>query len=90
MTDSVLADAGLSRRVVLSVPRFMSAIAAVSSTDLVAMLPSRLVAGRKDLRVVAAPLDVPGYDMAMLWHERSHRDLGHQWLRERIAASARG
>jgi DNA-binding transcriptional LysR family regulator len=89
VTDRVLSEAGTSRRVVLSVPRFLSAVAAVSSTDLVAMLPSRLVAGRKELRVVSAPVDVPGFDMAMLWHERAHRDPGHQWLRERIAASVR-
>ncbi|WP_240440495.1 hypothetical protein, partial [Pseudomonas aeruginosa] len=24
---------------------------------------------------------------AMLWHERSHRDPAHRWLRELIAAS---
>ncbi|PXC00664.1 LysR family transcriptional regulator, partial [Pseudomonas aeruginosa] len=24
---------------------------------------------------------------AMLWHERSHRDQAHRWLRELIAAS---
>jgi DNA-binding transcriptional LysR family regulator len=47
-----------------------------------------MVAGRKDLRVVAAPVDVPGFDMAMLWHERSHRDPAHRWLRGRLAASA--
>jgi DNA-binding transcriptional LysR family regulator len=89
VTDRVLAQAGMSRRVVLSVPRFQSVMAAVASTDLVAMLPARLVAGRKDLSKVAAPVDVPGYDMAMVWHERSHRDPAHQWLRERLAASAR-
>lgn len=89
VTDRVLARAGMSRRVVLSVPHFQSAVAAVASSDLVAMLPSRLVAGRQDLSAVAAPVDVPGFDMAMVWHERSHRDPAHQWLRERIAASAR-
>lgn len=90
VTDRVLGAAGTARRVVLSVPRFLSAVAAVSSTDLVAMLPSRLVAGRRELRVVAAPFDVPGFDMAMLWHERAHRDLGHAWLRERIVETVGG
>ncbi|MCS7933563.1 LysR family transcriptional regulator, partial [Pseudomonas aeruginosa] len=53
----------------------------------VALLPSRLVRERDRLRVVEAPLEVPGYDLAMLWHERSHRDPAHRWLRELIAAS---
>lgn len=88
VTDQLLTQAGLSRRVVLSVPRFRSAVSAVAGSDLVAMLPSRLVAGREELRVVGAPLELPGFEIAMLWHERAHRDPAHQWLREHIADSA--
>jgi DNA-binding transcriptional LysR family regulator len=51
------------------------------------MLPERLVRDNSALRVVEPPLDVPGYEIAMLWHERSHRDPAHQWLRETIANS---
>lgn len=89
VTDHVLAKAGSSRRVVLSVPRFQSVVAAVATSDLVAMLPSRLVAGREDLRVVTAPVDLPKFDMALIWHERSHRDPAHRWLRDRIATTSR-
>jgi DNA-binding transcriptional LysR family regulator len=87
VTDRVLAAAGASRKVVLSVPHFLSLMAVIASTDLVAMLPSRLVSDRSDLTVAAAPIDVPGYDMAMVWHERSHRDPAHRWLRERLLES---
>jgi DNA-binding transcriptional LysR family regulator len=59
----------------------------LASTDLVAMLPSRLVRDTSVLKVVEPPVDIPGYEMAMLWHERSHRDPAHQWLREHIANS---
>lgn len=51
---------------------------------MVAMLPARLAAGRVSLRVAEPPLPVAGYEMAMYWHERSHRDPAHRWLRERI------
>jgi DNA-binding transcriptional LysR family regulator len=61
----------------------------LASTDLVAMMPSRLVRNTGTLRVVEPPVDVPGYEMAMLWHERSHRDAAHKWLREFIAAGVR-
>jgi DNA-binding transcriptional LysR family regulator len=37
--------------------------------------------------MVEPPVAVPGYEMAMLWHERSHRDPAHQWLREHIAGA---
>jgi len=84
-TDEALAQRGMQRRVVLSVPHFLFLRSVLESTDLVAMLPERLVRGSSALQVVEAPLEVPGYEMAMLWHERSHRDPAHQWLREQIA-----
>lgn len=87
VTDDVLAQAGVTRRVVLSVPHFLFMMSALASTDLVAMLPSRLVRDSSALRVVEPPVDIPGYEMAMLWHERVHRDPAHQWLREFIAHS---
>lgn len=87
VTDGVLRAAGLSRRVALSVPHFLFVIAVLASTDLVAMLPWRLVRGNAALRVVEPPVAVPGYEMAMLWHERCHRDPAHRWLREHIAGS---
>lgn len=87
VTDEALAEAGLARRVVLSVPHFLFVISALAQTDLVAMLPWRLVRDNAALKVVEAPVDVPGYEMCMLWHERVHRDPAHQWLREQIAAA---
>ncbi|EIM16900.1 LysR family transcriptional regulator [Pseudomonas chlororaphis] len=87
VTDSALGEVGLTRRVVLSVPHFLFVLSALASTDLVAMLPSRLVRDNPALKVVEPPLEVPGYEMTMLWHERCHRDPAHQWLREFIVAS---
>lgn len=87
VTDHALAKAGLTRRVVLSVPHFLFMMSVVASSDLVAMMPSRLVRDNRALRVVEPPVDMPGFQMAMLWHERSHRDSAHMWLREHIAAS---
>lgn len=85
VTDAALAERGLTRRVVLSVPHFLFVGAALAGTDLVAMLPSRLVRGDPALRAVEPPLDVPGFEMLMLWPERVHRDPAHRWLRERMA-----
>ncbi|WP_120294438.1 LysR family transcriptional regulator [Paraburkholderia sp. BL23I1N1] len=87
VTDDALAEAGLTRRVVLSVPHFLFMMSVLANTDLVAMLPARLVRGNSALRVVEAPVEVPGYEMTMLWHERSHRDPAHQWLRVCIVDS---
>jgi DNA-binding transcriptional LysR family regulator len=87
VTDETLAKVGLARKVVLSVPHFLFMQSVLASTDLVGMLPARLVRGLDALQMVQPPVEVPGYEMAMLWHERVHRDPAHQWLREFIAAS---
>ena len=87
VTDSVLAAQGLSRQVVLSVPHFLVVVQTLLATDLVALLPERLVRGNGQLRVVEPPLALPGYQMTMLWPERCHRDPAHRWLREFIASA---
>lgn len=87
VTDNMLTQAGLTRRVVLSVPHFLFMSSVLESTDLVGMLPARLARANSALQMVEPPVEVPGYDMAMLWHERLHRDPAHRWLREHIANS---
>ena len=87
VTDEALARVGMTRKVVLSVPHFLFVRDVLAHSDLVAMLPARLVRGSRQLKVMDAPVEVPGYEMSMLWHERVHRDPAHQWLREFIAAS---
>ncbi|SEL52825.1 transcriptional regulator, LysR family [Pseudoxanthomonas sp. GM95] len=86
-TDAALAELGKARRVVLSVPHFRFVLSVLARTDLVALLPQRLMCGQPSLRVVEPPLAVPGFEMSMLWHERVHRDSAHQWLRAQLAAS---
>lgn len=88
-TDTALAELGLSRRVALSVPHFLFLGAVLANTDLVAMVPLRLVGDDASLQVVEPPIDVPGFEMLMLWPERVHRDPAHRWLREQIAGSVR-
>lgn len=65
----------------------MFVMSVLASTDMVAMLPARLVRDSSVLRVVEPPIEVAAYDMAMLWHERSHRDPAHRWLREHFVRS---
>jgi DNA-binding transcriptional LysR family regulator len=82
--DTALAELGLSRRVVLSVPHFLFMVQALVSSDLVAMVPSRLVRDNPALTLIEPPIAVAGFEMAMLWPERCHRDPAHKWLREFI------
>jgi len=86
-TDTVLAQHNMTRNVALSVPHFLFLESVLTSTDLVAMVPSRLIHNNRALHAVEPPIEVPGFEMLMLWHERVHRDPAHQWLREHIAKS---
>ncbi|MGE2471033.1 LysR family transcriptional regulator [Klebsiella michiganensis] len=86
-TDSALANLGLARRVVLSVPHFLFMLETLRNSELVAVLPERLVRGAEGLTVVEPPLAVAGFEMLMLWHERWHRDPAHRWLRQQIVTS---
>jgi len=87
VTDVALARLNMQRRVVLSVPHFTFVRDVVLRTDLVALLPSRLVGTSTELLVLPPPIEIPGYEMLMLWHERSHRDPSHRWLRELIGSA---
>ncbi|RYF05605.1 MAG: LysR family transcriptional regulator [Oxalobacteraceae bacterium] len=89
-TDSALARLDLTRRVVLSVQNFLLLTSVLARTDLVALLPSRLLADAPGLRAVEPPLAVPGFEMLMLWPERVHRDPAHKWLRGHLAGAAGG
>jgi DNA-binding transcriptional LysR family regulator len=85
ITDTILESRGRKRRVVLSVPHFLFVPEVVARTDLVAMLPSRLMKDRSDhVRIIVPPLSIPAYEMGMIWHERSHLDPAHTWLREQV------
>ena len=84
-TDRVLAEVGLQRNVVLSVPHFLSLLHVLASTDLVAMVPERLAGNHPGVGMVSAPLEIPGFEMLMLWPERLHRDPAHQWLRSLVS-----
>jgi len=42
ITDTALSELGLTRRVVLSIPHFLYLSSVLTSTDLVAIVPSRL------------------------------------------------
>jgi DNA-binding transcriptional LysR family regulator len=81
--DNALAQRGLARQVVFSVPQFRFAVDIVESTDAVAVFPTRLAAQfAQRVRRFELPLAPPDFEIVMAWHERTHRMPAHQWLRE--------
>ncbi len=85
VVDDALAELGLTRRVVLSLPQFLLAPFVVAGSDLVLTLPERVArvfVEQLPLLLVEPPLRLRGFTMQLLWHERSHDDPAHRWLRE--------
>jgi DNA-binding transcriptional LysR family regulator len=78
-------DAMLPNSAVLChVPSFTSAAHIVLHTNAVATLPRRLAHALADdlgLDLVDTPVELPPLQLAMYWHERSHRDPASRWLR---------
>lgn len=86
--DDALAALGHRRKVVLSAASFLFVPEIVAQSDLVALVPERLVQGRADpLQVMPCPFPVEGFAVGMVWHERSHAHGGHRWVRELVVAS---
>lgn len=85
-TDTALEALGLSRRVVLSVPSFLVLPDILRASDLVAMVPRRLVSGQTGLALVDPPVSVPGFTKIVAWHERTHANVAQAWLRALLFA----
>lgn len=92
VVDTALASLGKKRRVAIEIPHFLVAPHVVRETDVVLTLAQRVAQALTPLlglRQVAPPLELPGFSMSMVWHDRQHDDPAHTWLRRMIAAVAK-
>jgi len=81
VTDDALAKIGRRRHVALTVTSFLVLDEILRTTDLMAVVPRRLALNAKGLALREPPVDIPGFTKLAVWHERTHRDLGHRWVR---------
>jgi DNA-binding transcriptional LysR family regulator len=87
--DQVLAKRGRSRRVVLTVPTFMMALAHLSKSDLIAALPRRLVerhAVQFGLTYIDLPFKRKPDSIQAVATKAALRDAGIAWLMETAGA----
>jgi DNA-binding transcriptional LysR family regulator len=91
VVDERLEAMGRRRRIVLGLPAFLPALAAVAASDALVTLPARVaLAFAKGFGLVTAepPLDVRRFPVSMFWHRRNDRDGRTIWLRRQIAECA--
>lgn len=90
--DAALEPHGLRRRVQMIKPSFLALPFVLETSDMVACIPARLARRMTRMADVAPfdlPLDLPTFDVRMLWHARTDHSPAHMWLREVMADCAR-
>lgn len=89
LVDAALEKRGKARRVALRIQHFSAAPFLLATTDLLLTCPAfvaALASGVAPVHRFALPLALPDDRSSLVWHERSHADVGHIWLRDRIRA----
>lgn len=83
--DDVLEAHGTARRVSLIVPTLAMALAAVTTAELVTVVPGMAAARLgPELRGWPLPVPTPEIPAVLAWHARHDRDSAHTWLRDTI------
>jgi DNA-binding transcriptional LysR family regulator len=87
--DAELAKRGLTRRVAVTVPSFMLALAALKEGDLLAAIPKSLVqaeAARFGLASVKAPIPLRHIQLVAITLKTAVQDAGVAWLLKEVSA----
>lgn len=83
--DAALAALGVKRRVALSAASFLFVLDIVAASDLVALVPRRLLRGREEnFEAVETPWLTERFFVALNWHDSRHGHPGHVFVREKI------
>jgi len=91
--DTRLADLGLTRRVVLRLPYFSTALAIVAHGGLVMTAPesiARRAARLAELEVMPLPFETPMFAVHLVWHERFGHDPLNIWFRTQLGLASQG
>ncbi|PTM61692.1 LysR family transcriptional regulator [Phreatobacter oligotrophus] len=91
--DDHLEALGRSRRVMLALPAFLPALAAVAASGALVTLPARVAeafAGGFGLVTAAPPVEVRRFPVSVFWHRRNDADARTLWLRRQLAAAVAG
>lgn len=87
VVDDRLAAMGRSRRVVLGLPAFLPALAAVASIGGLVTVPARVAKAFADgfgLVTAEPPMPVRTFPVSVFWHRRNQADPRTIWLRQQL------
>jgi DNA-binding transcriptional LysR family regulator len=89
VTDEALEKLGRLRRVTVSVSSFLVLPEILLYCDLIAIVPRRLAIPNVGLTTLEPPVEIPGFRKTLTWHERTHRDAAHRWVRSLMVETVR-
>lgn len=81
----------LNRSVGIRVPDLLLSGPIVAATDMIATLPDRLArhfAISLAVKIFKLPFALDDPNILMIWHERTHRDPSHKWIRQLVRQAA--
>lgn len=88
LVETRMRELGLSRRVQLQSPHFMSVPLLVAGSDLISTVPHAVAATYArlaPLKILLPPFETPLITLQQFWHRRVHRDPAIVWFRGVIA-----
>lgn len=89
--DPILRSRGLSRRIAVTVPHYLTIPGVVAKTNLLGVVPewlARREARKLRLKIYEPPIALPDITIMMAWHERLQFDRAHSWFRDCVAAAS--
>lgn len=89
MVKRALGKRAARRRIALHVPHHLVPPMILAQSDLIAVVPKtigELFAPIANMKSLSLPFKVAPVRVRQFWHERSHHDPGHRWLRGVIAS----
>ncbi|RMQ43690.1 hypothetical protein ALQ04_02993 [Pseudomonas cichorii] len=87
VTDEALARAGRERKVTLSITSFLVLPEILRGSELIAVVPRRLIKQSEGLALVSPPLEITGFSKILAWHERTQSDTALTWVRALLTQS---
>jgi DNA-binding transcriptional LysR family regulator len=85
LIDRHLTQMKIVRRVVLTVPHFMTLAEIIPQTTLIATVPKevalQMAKKSNDIAMHELPFESPLFALKQFWHKRNHDDPANQWLR---------
>ena len=83
--DKALAHCNLKRRIALTIPHVLVLPFVLSSSELIASVPSRLAskfASQGNLQVFELPIETATWTVSLLWSKLADRNTAREWLRK--------